>query len=132
VSVTQTTRSTETSDPVDEIRSTRETAQKIANEGSTEGADVTRVLAGLIAHLAEQVEKLASGAVAINTDIGREQGTERARSDRPRDAGREEDVSPQDALAARCGTRTPTRADRSGTSIGYRPASAATLIPPIR
>ena len=43
-----------------EVASTKETAQKIANDGPSEGADVPRVLAGLIAHLAEQVERLAA------------------------------------------------------------------------
>jgi len=45
---------------LDEIRSTKETAELIANEGPAEDADVPRVLAGLIAHLAEQVEWVLS------------------------------------------------------------------------
>jgi hypothetical protein len=64
VTTTQSTALTQSSDPIAEIRSTRDTAEKIANEGATEGTDVARLLGGLIAHLAEQVEKLASGSLA--------------------------------------------------------------------
>ena len=55
----------EISDPIKEIHSTRETAEKIANEGPAEGSEVTRVLAGLIAHLAEQMEKLATDSPTV-------------------------------------------------------------------
>ena len=41
-----------------EVTHVRETAERIANGGTTEGADQIRVLAGLIQQLAEQTEKL--------------------------------------------------------------------------
>jgi hypothetical protein len=45
---------------LEEVRSTKVTAEQMANDGSSPGADVPRVLAGLIVHLAEQVERLGS------------------------------------------------------------------------
>jgi hypothetical protein len=44
-----------------EVTSVKETAERIANGDVPEGADHTRVLAGLIKQLAEQVERLAGG-----------------------------------------------------------------------
>jgi hypothetical protein len=71
-----------------EIRSTKETAQGIAHDGPAPGADVPRVLAGLLSHLAEQLERMASllskgsdAAPVANADA------------------QEEDISPQDAPA---------------------------------
>ncbi|HYJ61467.1 MAG TPA: hypothetical protein VE032_08400 [Actinomycetota bacterium] len=42
-----------------EIRKVKETADRLANGNYPEGADHERVLAGMIAMLAEQVERLA-------------------------------------------------------------------------
>ena len=98
-----TTRSTASaSDPIAEIRSTRETAERIASEGATEGTDIARLLAGLISHLAGQMEKLASDSSAIATSDGRESDHDGS-APRIADATQEEDVSPQDAPAAAAG-----------------------------
>ena len=75
------TDSGEVSSLLQEIASTKETARKIANEGPSDGADVPRVLAGLVAHLAEQVERLVStstryegGRVETDGDRAPDQG----------------------------------------------------------
>ncbi len=93
---------------MEEIRSTRETAEHIAHDGPSPGADVPRVLAGLLSHLAEQVERLAgllidpsqptlsSGAASV---VDRpDEGPSASSSDEAADA-MEEDISPQDAPA---------------------------------
>lgn len=41
-----------------EIISTKETAEHVARDGTAEGVDATSVLAGLIAQLAEQVQRM--------------------------------------------------------------------------
>ena len=97
MTTTQSTASPQTSDPIAEIRSTRETAEKIAKEGATDGADVARVLAGLIAHLAQQMELLASGSPAIGTTDGHAHDREEPVAQIV-DAT-EEDISPDDAPA---------------------------------
>ena len=53
---------------------TRETAEKIAKDGATEGTDVARLLAGLIAHLADQMEKLAAGSLSAAPPIAGQGG----------------------------------------------------------
>lgn len=95
----QATGSTPASDPILEIRSTRETAEKIAKDGATEGTDVPRLLAGLIAHLAGQMEQLASGVPLSDRERGQDQGHEES-APQNADAIQEEDVSPRDAPAA--------------------------------
>jgi hypothetical protein len=65
---------------VEEIRSTKATADGLARDGAAPDVDSTRVLAGLIAHLAEQMERLVGGDV--NDDVAQE-----------------EDISPEDAPA---------------------------------
>ena len=97
--MTATERAGQASDPVAEIRSTRETAEKIAKDGATEGTDVARLLAGLIAHLADQMEKLAAASSSSGSSDGPEQGRQEPVT-RIADATPEEDVSPQDAPAA--------------------------------
>lgn len=97
--MTATKRSGQASDPVAEIRSTRETAEKIAKDGATEGTDVARLLAGLIAHLADQMEKLAAASSSSGSLDDPEQGREDSGT-QIADATPEEDVSPQDAPAA--------------------------------
>ena len=97
--MTATQRSGQAFDPVAEIRSTRETAEKIAKDGATEGTDVARLLAGLIAHLADQMEKLAAASSSSSSSDGPEQGREDSGT-QIADATLEEDVSPQDAPAA--------------------------------
>ena len=97
--MTATQRSGKASDPVAEIRSTRETAEKIAKDGATEGTDVARLLAGLIAHLADQLEKLAAASSSSGSSDALEHGREDSGT-QIADATPEEDVSPQDAPAA--------------------------------
>lgn len=92
---------------LDEVRSTRQTAEQIANEGPSEGADVARVLAGLISHLAEQVERLGSvlgdqSAPPPSTPSGKAGGLptgSRAPVDSDSTESGEEDISPEDAPA---------------------------------
>ena len=95
-------------DPIAEIRSTRETAEKIAMEGATEGTDVARLLGGLIAHLAEQVEKLISGSLVGKASAGKQQDGEGSAT-QITDAAQEEDVAP-DSPQLRRETRTRVRA----------------------
>lgn len=71
-----------------EVRTTKDTADGIAHEGPAPDADVPRVLAGLLSHLAGQVERMASLLSPRDT------GTPSSDDD-----AAEEDVSPQDAPA---------------------------------
>ncbi len=48
-----------TDGPVAEVTKVKETAERLANGESTEGADPVRTLAGLVHHLASVVEDLA-------------------------------------------------------------------------
>ena len=107
MTTSQDTGSTQASDPIAEIRSTRETAEKIAREGATEGTDVARLLGGLIAHLAEQVEKLASGSLESDAATGRQQAPEDSATPTA-DAAQEENVGPQGSPVA------PTRDQDAG------------------
>ena len=49
---------TESTDAIAEVVKVRETAERLANGDSTDGADQVRVLAGLVFQLAEQVQRL--------------------------------------------------------------------------
>jgi len=109
VTTAQSTGSTQASDPIAEIRSTRETAEKIAKEGATEGTDVARLLGGLIAHLAEQMEKLASGSLVGEASAAKQHDRAGSKT-QITDAAQEEDVSPQDPPAA------PARDPNAGQS----------------
>jgi len=91
-----------------EIASTSETAQKIADDGPPEGADVPRLLAGLIAHLAEQVERLAR-PVAPPTPSNVAEGADKITSQQIADAFGEEDVSHEDAPAVLARDPNPDR-----------------------
>jgi hypothetical protein len=82
-----------TADALTEIRRLRETAEKFANSDQHSDVDQSRVLAGMIHQLAEQVERLASAGV---TETG---GT-------PSDAGGVE------TTAVAPSTNPPTRVDR--------------------
>lgn len=74
-----------------EARATWETADRLARGERQEGADEIRVLAGMIAKLAEQVYRVAGGSTLATaaSSAGPEAGT-------PAGA---EDVSPEDAPA---------------------------------
>ena len=86
-----------------ELRSTRETAQGIAHDGPAPDADVSRLLAGLLAHLAEQVERVVS-LLPKGTPIGDRPVPERravggTTPPQEDDDATEEDISPEDAPA---------------------------------
>jgi hypothetical protein len=90
-----------------EARKVRETADKLAEGDSPEGADTVRMLAGMIRQLAEQVERLAVDTVpaaARGTEPTVARGTgpavdpEAVQHDR--DVVLEEDRSPERAPAA--------------------------------
>ena len=53
-----------------EAASTKETADRLANGDYPEGADETRVLAGMVKQLAEQIERLAAMASSSSTSSG--------------------------------------------------------------
>lgn len=76
-----------------EVRTTKDTADRVANGESTDEADDVRVLAGLIRQLAEQVERLVEERVSAR---GGDPTWVRAE----RDMELEEDRTPQDAPAA--------------------------------
>jgi hypothetical protein len=94
---------------LEEVRSTRVTAEQMAHDGPSPGADVPRVLAGLISHLAEQVERLGAflgdpsrSARPTSSPAGDREGPRERTISPPvsdgTDAG-EEDISPEDAPA---------------------------------
>jgi hypothetical protein len=87
-----------------EVGSTKETAQGIAHDGPAPDADVSRLLAGLLGHLAEQLERVIS-LVPDATKVAGVQGsagghTAAAAATPEADEGSsEEDISPEDAPA---------------------------------
>jgi hypothetical protein len=92
---------------LEEVRSTRLTAEKMANDGPSPGADVPRVLAGLISHLAEQVERLAA-VLSEPSQSARPQSSPTSAGAQARVSvpavsdgteADEEDISPEDAPA---------------------------------
>ena len=83
-----------------EIVSTSETAQKIADDGPPEGADVPRLLAGLIAHLAEQGERLARPIAPPTPSNVAEGPADKITSQQIADAFSEEGIGHEDAPAA--------------------------------
>ena len=88
-----------TADALTEIRRLRETAEKFANSDQHSDVDQSRVLAGMIHQLAEQVERLASAGVTTG-------GT-------PSDAGgASSDAGGVDTTAVAPSTNPPTRVDR--------------------
>jgi hypothetical protein len=62
------TAPTDASAPMAEVTKVKETAERMANGDYPSDADQTRVLAGMIHQLAEQVERLASGSVDMGPD----------------------------------------------------------------
>jgi hypothetical protein len=90
---------------IEEIRSTRVTAEQMAHDGPSPGADVPRVLAGLLAHLAEQVERLGGLLTAPPSATVSSPRSGMASSGRPSSpsddqaGANEEDITPEDAPA---------------------------------
>jgi hypothetical protein len=85
-----------------EIRKAKETASRLANGEYPEDADHVRVLAGMIQHLAEQVERLAGiGRLAYSPNATGAQ----VRS-KEAEAAAEEDQSPGKAPAEPINERT--------------------------
>jgi hypothetical protein len=87
-----------------EVRSTKETAEGIAHAGAAPEADVARLLAGLLSHLADQVERIG-GLIALlspepdpvaRVDHAEPSLGEPTASD---EDALEEDISPENSLA---------------------------------
>ena len=78
-----------------EARKTKETAERLANGDSPEGADHIRVLAGLIHQVAEQVERLAAQRAEPSEGSRQAGGMSSDEAERQL----EEDRTPEDAPA---------------------------------
>lgn len=78
-----------------EAKKTKETAERLANGDSPEGADHIRVLAGLIHQVAEQVERLAAQLDELPDGSRQEGGMSSHEAERQL----EEDRTPEDAPA---------------------------------
>jgi hypothetical protein len=105
---------------LEEVRSTRVTAEQMAHDGPSPGADVPRVLAGLVSHLAEQVERLgtvlsdpsqSARPSSPSANSAGAQGRPSAPAVSDGTDADEEDISPEDAPAE---PRRDPNADGSG------------------
>jgi hypothetical protein len=106
---------------VAEIAKIRETADRIANGESGEGGDPVRVLAGLIGHLAEQLDRIATigitapgggdapAVVASQSSPGRAIDQDAKNVHHDEEVRLEEDRTPTDAPAESLRDRTDDR-----------------------